>query len=163
LIPKHREPCILFLEDAFAESHAQRLRDAGYCEVVRFVSHFHNGATKRAEQGVKDPEIIRLCDKERWLLVTIDSSMHLTHTELIKKTNVAILATAHNHADNVSEWVDALIKSKAKIERHFKKFPRPWFATISRTGDITIKTIGADAKCRRNRPEEVGDADVVGV
>ena len=81
--------------------------------------------------------------------------MHKTHTELIKTTEVTILATAHNSAGNPEPWVAALILSKAKIERHFKKYERPWFATFSRDGDINIQTVGQDKVCRRNRPKEM--------
>ncbi len=156
MIPKHREPCVLFLEDAFAESHAERLRQAGYAEVHRFATHFRDGTTQRTEQSVKDPRIIKLCAEKGWLLVTTDSSMHLTHTELIKATQISILATAHNHAADMNEWVEGLIAARAQIERHFKKFERPWIATFSREGKVTsIKTIGPQAKCRRNRPREI--------
>jgi transposase-like protein len=38
--------------------------------------------------------IIRYCDSHCWILVTTDSSMEKTHCEVIKSTQVAILATA---------------------------------------------------------------------
>jgi hypothetical protein len=144
---------VLFLEDAFAESHAERLREAGYPRVERFADHFRDEKTT-VEQGVKDPRIIRYCNRECWLLVTTDSHMHLTHTEVIKGTEVAILSTAHNHADDMNEWVDGLIAAKPKIERHFKKTPRPWFGTFTRQGEVHVKTIGPTEICRRHRPRE---------
>jgi len=155
LIKKHHEPCVLFLEDAFSESDGERLKDAGYVGVERFADHFRDDNTKHAAQGVKDPKIIKLCDSKGWLLVTADSSMHKTHTELIKTTQVTILATAHNSAGNIEPWVKALIRAKAKIERHFKKHERPWFATFTRNGDVHITTIGPEKVCRRNRPKEI--------
>ncbi len=155
MIKKHREPCVLFLEDAFSESDGERLKNAGYAGVERFADHFRDDKTKHSAQGVKDPKIIKLCDKEGWLLVTTDSSMHKTHTELIKTTQVTILATAHNSAANPEPWVTALIRARAKIERHFKKHQRPWFATFTRQGEVHIKTIGLDKACRRNRPKEM--------
>jgi hypothetical protein len=98
----------------------------------------------------------KLCNEKRWLLVTTDSNMHKTHTECIKTTQVAILSTAHNSAADITEWVDGLIAAKATIERHFKKHPRPWFATFTHDGKVTPpKTIGAEAICRRNRPREM--------
>jgi hypothetical protein len=155
LIKKHHEPCILFLEDAFSASDGERLKNAGYLGVERFADHFRDDKTKHAAQGVKDPRIIRLCESKGWLLVTTDSSMHKTHTELIKTTHVTILATAHNSAGNMEPWVNALIRAKAKVERHFKKYERPWFATFTRSGDIHITTIGPDKACRRNRQKEM--------
>jgi len=80
--------------------------------------------------------------------------MHKTHTELIKTTEVAILATAHNNADSIKEWIDVLIGIKPKIERHFKNYERPWFATFTHDGDIHIQTVGKDKACRRHRPKE---------
>lgn len=155
MIKKHREPCILFLEHIFSEGHAERLRQAGF-SVERFAAHFPGpDGSKDIERSVKDPRIIKLCARKGWLLVTTDSSMHKTHTEVIKTTEAAILATAHNNADEMDEWVKGLIDAKAKIERHFKNYERPWFATFSRNGDIHIQTIGKDKVCRRNRPREM--------
>lgn len=155
MIRKNRKPCVLFLEDAFAESHAECLRRAGYPRVERLCNHFQDAKRKTLEQSVKDPRIIKFCDKREWLLVTTDSNMSCTHCELIKTTQVAILATAHNQAENISEWVAGLIAAKPKIERYWKKFQRPWCATFSRQGKIEIKTITPDIKGRRSRPKEV--------
>ena len=152
----------MFLEDAFAESHAQRLRDAGYPRVERFATHFRDAVAAHTEQSVKDPRIIRLCNKECWLLITTDSSMRLTHLEVIKKTEVTILATAHNNAENMDEWVEGLIQAKPKIERHFKKTPRPWCGTFSRNGDVKIKPISMTATTRRKRPREMEAPEVIG-
>jgi len=160
LIRKHHEPCVLFLEDAFAESHAERLRQAGFVQVERFANHFRDKQRNSTEQSVKDPRIIRLCAKESWLLITTDSNMHLTHAEVIKETEVTILATAHNNAEDMNEWIDALIAAKAKIERHFKKTQRPWCGTFTRQGDVHIKPCNLNAVCRRNRPTEVGVAPI---
>ena len=89
------------------------------------------------------------------MLVTTDSNMQYTHVETIKKTDVAILATAHNNADDMDEWVDGLISGRAKIERFFKKQERPSFATFNRQGDLTtVKTITSDRYTLRNRPRE---------
>ncbi len=155
MIKKHREPCILFLEDVFAESHAERLRSAGYVQVERFRTHFPDGKPGSVEQSVKDPRIIKLCAKNNWVLVTVDSNMEKTHCELIKQTEVTILASAHNHADDMKEWVEGLILAKASLEAHFKKTPRPWCATFSRNGKITMHVITQATKSRRNRPKEM--------
>jgi len=63
------------------------------------------------------------------------------HREEIRKSEVAILATAHNKAEDQDEWVAALINLKARILREFKKRQRPWFGTFSRTANMVIKTI----------------------
>lgn len=154
MIKKHHEPCVLFLEHIFSEAHAERLKKAGFT-VERFAVHFPGIKGKTVEQSVKDPRIIKLCDKKGWLLVTTDSSMHKTHCDLIKKTDVTILATAHNSADNMDEWVEGLIRAKPCAERHFKKAKRPWFATFTRNGEIHIQTVGQEKISRRNRPREM--------
>ena len=152
---KRREPCVLFLEDSFAESHAEKLREAGYVQVERFVYHFKDERTRKCEQSVKDPRIIRFCASRKWLLVTTDSSMGSTHVETIKKTDIAILATAHNSADDMDEWVEGLIAGKAAIERFFKKVERPSFTTFNRQGKIAPpKTITPEHFTRRHRPRE---------
>src|SRR6266481_1614008 len=86
---------------------------------------------------------------------TVDSNMSLTHCELIKTTQVAILATAHNHADDMAEWVEGLIAAKPQIERYWKKYQRPWCATFSRQGKVEIWTIAPDTTGRRSRPKEI--------
>lgn len=63
------------------------------------------------------------------------------HREEIKKSQVAILATAHNSAEDQDEWIAALINLKTRILREFKKRERPWFGTFSRTANMMIKTV----------------------
>jgi predicted nuclease of predicted toxin-antitoxin system len=139
-VKKRREECVLFLDEGFAaESVAVRLRTAGFT-VQRFHEWFKD-ATGQAQRNVEDPEVIRFCHKNGWLLVTKDHEMKNTHREEIKKTEVSILATAHNSAGSDDEWVVALINLKTRILREFKKYPRPWFATFSRAAKLTIETV----------------------
>ena len=122
-VKKRREECVLFLDDGFsAESVAIRLRTAGFT-VQRF------------------PEIINFCAKNGWLLVTADHEMKNTHRGEIARTDVAILSTAHNSADDPNEWTIAIINLKSRILREFKNHERPWFATFSRTAKLKIQTI----------------------
>jgi hypothetical protein len=58
-----------------------------------------------------------------------------------QKTEVAILATAHNSSEDQDEWVVAIINLKSRILREFKKRERPWFGTLSRTAKLTIATV----------------------
>jgi predicted nuclease of predicted toxin-antitoxin system len=150
------EPCVLFLEDAFSVSDAERLREAGYCQVERFADHFRDEETEAAEQSVKDPRIIRFCNARTWMLVTLDSDMVLTHVEEIKKNpRSCILATAHNRATDTREWIEALAQNRATFERYWKKHERPCFATFNRQGKITThRTIMPTDTTRRNRPRE---------
>jgi hypothetical protein len=120
-----------------------------------FPEHFkrENG---QKEEGVKDPRVLRLCNRKKWLLVTSDSNLRHTHVEEIKLiTNLSILATAHNSVADIDEWVEALILARVAIEREFKKPDRPWFAQFNRQGKITtIYTISARHTTRRIRPME---------
>ncbi|MGA2250389.1 DUF5615 family PIN-like protein [Terracidiphilus sp.] len=139
-VKKRREECVLFLDEGFsAESVAVRLRTAGFT-VQRFPEWFRdeNNQTRR---NVLDPEIIRFCHKNGWLLVTRDHEMKNLHREEIRKSEVAILATAHNSAEDQDEWVAALINLKSRILREFRKHERPWFATFSRSAVLTITKI----------------------
>jgi hypothetical protein len=146
---------VLFLEDSFGESHAEKLRRAGYAQVERFVYHFQDERTEKCEQSVKDPKIIRYCASHKWMLVTTDSNMACTHVETIKKTDIAILATAHNSAEDMDEWVEGLIDGRAAFERFFKKVDRPSFATFNRQGKITSeRTITPERYTKRKRPRE---------
>jgi hypothetical protein len=155
---KRREECILFLDDAFdAKESPRKLLDAGYCGVESFLDHFkREDGTK--EQSVKDPRVIRLCEKHGWLLVTSDSDIRYTHTEEIKKCKkIAILATAHNSVDDIDEWVDALILARSKVEREFKNRLAPWYAQYNRQGHFTtIYTLTEAHKQTRNRLRENG-------
>jgi uncharacterized protein with PIN domain len=131
---------VLFLDDGFsAESVAVRLRTAGFT-VQRFPEWFQD-ATGKIRQNVEDPEIIRFCHRNGWLLVTRDHEMKNTHREEIRKSEVAILATAHNSAADQDEWVIALINLKSRILREFKNRERPWFATFSRAANLKIEVI----------------------
>jgi hypothetical protein len=130
-VKKRREGCVLFLDEGFsAESVAVRLSTAGFT-VQRFPEWFkdENGYVRR---NVGDPEVIRFCHTTGWMLVTRDHEMKNTHREEIKRTDVAILATAHN---------SSLINLKSRVLREFKKRERPWFGAFSRTARLTIATI----------------------
>lgn len=139
-VKKRREECVLFLDEGFAaESVAVRLRTAGFT-VQRFPEWFkdENGQARR---NVEDPEVIQFCHRNGWLLVTRDHEMKNTHRAEIRRTEVAILATAHNSSEDQDEWVVALINLKSRILREFKKRERPWFGTFSRTANLTISTV----------------------
>ena len=139
-VKKRREECVLFLDEGFsAESVAVRLRTAGFT-VQRFPEWFRD-ESGRPLRNVLDPEVIRFCHKNGWLLVTRDHEMKNLHREEIRKSEVAILAMAHNSAEDQDEWVVAIINLKGRILREFKNRERPWFATFSRTASMTIKTI----------------------
>lgn len=139
-VKKRREECVLFLDEGFsAESVAVRLRTAGFT-VQRFPEWFRD-EHGHVRQNIEDPEVIRFCHRNGWMLVTRDHEMKNTHREEIKKTEVAILATAHNSAEDQDEWVVAIINLKSRILREFKNRERPWFATFSRTAKLTIATI----------------------
>jgi predicted nuclease of predicted toxin-antitoxin system len=139
-VKKRHEECVLFLDEGFSsESVAMRLRTAGFT-VQRFPEWFkdENGQTRR---NVLDPEVIKFCIKNGWMLVTRDHDMKNLHRQEIRKSDIAILATAHNSAENQDEWVVAIINLKAKILREFRNRERPWFATFSRSAKLTIQTI----------------------
>lgn len=139
-VKKRREECVLFLDEGFsAESVATRLRTAGFT-VQRFPEWFRD-ATGQPLRNIPDTEVIRFCHKNGWMLVTRDHEMKNMHRAEIRKTDVAILATAHNSAENQDEWVVALINLKARILREFKNRERPWFATFSRAASIKIQTL----------------------
>jgi hypothetical protein len=92
-------------------------------------------------RNVPDSEVIRFCHKNQWLLVSRDHEMKHLHREEIRKSQVAILATANNNRCDQDEWVAAIINLKSRILREFKNRERPWFATFSRNATMTIQTI----------------------
>ena len=137
------------------------MREAGFHNVESFLDHFpRDEAGEVREQSVKDPRVIRLCNQKGWLLVTMDSEIRRTHVEEIKKsTKLAILATAHNSADDPDDWIEALVLAKADVERNFKKRQRPWYAQFNRQGKITtIYSVTQDHYTRRQRPREMDAA-----
>jgi predicted nuclease of predicted toxin-antitoxin system len=140
-VKKRREECVLFLDEGFsAESVATRLSTAGFT-VQRFHEWFR-GAQGIPLKNVLDPEVIKFCARNGWMLVTKDHDMKNLHREDIRKSDVAILATANNSAESDDEWVVAIINLKPRILREFKKRERPWFATFSRAARISsIETI----------------------
>lgn len=135
-------------------NHAQKLKDNGY-EVECFLEHFKDGDGK-AQPSVIDPEIIRYCHSEKFVLVTTDKNIRYTHVNDLKKTDIAVIAT-QSARGSMDVWVDALIKAKAKIISKHKRHPRPWFGTISRNGELQrVVTITQAMGTRRNRPKEQG-------
>lgn len=139
-VKKRREECVLFLDEGFsAESVAVRLRTAGFT-VQRFPEWFRDEKGQQ-RRNVLDPEVIRFCHKHGWLLVTRDHEMKNVHREEIRRTEVAILATAHNSCEDQDEWVAAIINLKTRILREFRKHERPWFATFSRTANLTFSSM----------------------
>lgn len=72
-----------------------------------------------------------------------------------RRPNLAVLATSHNRVIDLDVWVKALGKARARVEREFKSFQRPWFAQFDRQGKFTkIYTITEEHSSRRNRLRE---------
>lgn len=141
---KWRDEHVLFLDDSFDcdETHGP-LVEAGFI-IERFCVHFsdENGARR---QGVEDPDVIRLCNKHSWVLITLDSEIVKMHANVIKDSHqIGILATAHGKERDVSVWAKSLVKLKPILERgSFRKRSRPWFGQFDRNGKITVmKTFG---------------------
>jgi hypothetical protein len=156
-VQKRREKCVVFLDDGFdSEETPRRLLAESFYKVESFIAHFKRPADGGKEERVKDPRILRLCNRHKWLLVTTDSDIRFTHIEEIKLCqDLAILATAHNNVDDIDEWVGGLIIARPRIEREFKKRSRPWYAQFNRQGAITtIYTVTDRHATRRNRPRE---------
>ena len=80
-----------------------------------------------------------------------------THIETVKKTDIVIIATQSNN-EPIAVWVEALIKSKAKIERLVKRTlksgERPCCARISKNGDISVDENYRNRSTTRKRPRE---------
>lgn len=131
----------MFLDEGFsAPSVAERLRTAGFT-VQRFLEWFKNEHGQQLP-NIPDTEVIRFCHRFGWMLVTRDHEMKNLHRQELKKTDIAVLATAHNSAKDQDEWVAAVINLKSRILREFKNRQRPWFAVFSRESRITsIETI----------------------
>lgn len=144
---------MLFLDDCFSNDKAVD-KLSPHFKVVTFSEWFRTESNRR-KQGVKDPSVISICDEKKCLLVTTDHEMKKTHVEEIKQhPRFTALATAHNSTtpQESEKWLDAIIKLKPLILRHFKKSERPWFATFSREAKITsFETITPDHKTKRTR------------
>jgi hypothetical protein len=150
---KWHDDCVVFLDDCFASNSAVATL-APYFQLRDFRVIFPD-ARKGKQNGVPDTPVIKKCHEEKWLLLTSDHEMLMTHVEEIKKNpNVTILATTHNSRtpEECQAWLEAVIKLKPTILRMYKKNQRPWFATFSRAGVITsFKVITPDHKTRRTR------------
>lgn len=149
---KWREDCVLFLDDCFASDSAVA-RLSPYFDIRDFRVIFPD-ARKGKQNGVPDGSVIGVCHKNRWLLLTQDREMAKTHIEEIKlNPDVTILATTRGCStpEEYEEWLSAIVNARAAILRLYKKRPRPWFATISKSGIATIKTIQDSDATRRTR------------
>jgi len=64
----------------------------------------------------------------------------------LRCTNLGILATAHNTVENITIWVNAFIKLKARIEQNsFRKKQRPWFGKFDTTGTFCVSVKSVEA------------------
>jgi hypothetical protein len=154
LIRKRREQCVLLLDDCFdsKSSHA-KIAACGFT-AERFTSHFpdRNNPDQR-QKKIKDPTVIALCQKYNFLLFTTDREMKKTHIEELKRSDIGVVATANN-TDGVDTWVKALFDARAKVLRDFKKWQRPYFSILQKTGHVTTETLTLDRTSRRTRPKE---------
>ena len=148
-----RRDLTIFLEAGFGTTECpQRLEAAGF-QVVCFSTPFEYEC--RNQISVSDPRIIRHCHKNGYDLLTHDKSMRHTHVEVIKKTDIAIIATESFDKWSPGAWIEAFVKAKTDIKRHLKKHPRPWFAHLAISGEIRkIETITEEMGTRRVRPDE---------
>ena len=129
-----------------------QLEQAGF-QVRCFANIFQ--ADGRKEENVKDTRIIEYCYANKLVLVTMDKNIRFTHVDAIKKTDIAIIATESCDKYSPATWVAALMLGKADILNKFKRFPRPWFAHLSVTGELRkIETITPEMTTRRQRPAE---------
>ena len=139
---KWHDDCVVLLDDCIAcDSAVATLQP--YFDIRDFRIIFPD-ARKGKQNGVLDTPVIKKCHEEKWLLLTYDHEMVKTHLEEIKKhPNVTILAAARNSAtpEDNRAWFEAVIKLKHQILRMYKRNPRPWFATFSRAGEITLSLI----------------------
>ena len=139
-----RDGYVLFLDDAFdCDETYECLVDAGY-EVQRFSRHFV-GPDGSRKQGIDDEQVLRLCNRHGWILVTTDSNIVRMHLNVVKEcTHLGILATAHNREQDITAWAKSLCRLKLCIERNnFRKRQRPWYGQFDRNGRLTkIGTVG---------------------
>lgn len=136
---KWRDEQVLFLDDGFdCDDNYQTLVDGGYAP-QRFSGHFVDDKGSR-QQGVEDDQIIKLCNRNGWLLVTCDSEIIRMHLAVIKTCkHLGILATSHNKERDIAVSARSLVKLKPVIERNnFRKRQRPWYGQFDRNGKITI-------------------------
>jgi predicted nuclease of predicted toxin-antitoxin system len=141
---KWRDEYVIFLDDAFdCDIARDMLVDAGF-SVERFATHFATETGTR-EQGVKDPQVIQLCNTRHFILLTTDGDILKRHRRHIEKcAHLGILATAHNKVDDISVWVRAFIALKPTIEKNnFRKRTRPWFGRFDKNGRMStpVKTV----------------------
>jgi hypothetical protein len=132
------EPTYL-LDEGFDGKDAYEALAASGFALERHRVHFP-AKDRHREEGVKDPRIIKLCNKWGWLLITTDHNIYNVHRkEIAESPNVGILATAHNSPEDIMEWVEGLILLKPRIDRNsFRKTKRPWFLQFNRQGKITV-------------------------
>jgi hypothetical protein len=149
---KRREYTI-FLEAGFGTTECpEKLKAVGF-QVVCFSTPFEY--EHRHQISVSDPRIIHHCYKNDYALFTHDKSMRHTHVEVIKKTNIAIIATESFDKWSPGAWIEAFVKARTDIKRHLRKYPRPWFAHLAINGEIRrIETITEKMFTRRVRPHE---------
>ena len=150
---KRRDQYAIFLEAGFGTTaNPQKLESSGF-PTVCFATAF--SAEHKSGESVGDPKIINHCNKNNYVLFTLDKNMRFTQVETIKKTEIGIIATESCDKYSPAQWTEAFIKAKAVIKRHIRKYPRPWFAHLAITGEIRkIETITLAMFTRRVRPKE---------
>jgi hypothetical protein len=156
-LKKRRNECVILIDDCLdSQTTAERLSDSGFI-IERFIRHFpRRDDAERREAGVKDPSVLHLCERKGFLLFTADREMKYTHVEILKKTQIGVIATANNQS-GTDVWINALVKAKTKVLREFKKHERPYFSILQKSGTLTTETITPERITRRMRPDEVDE------
>lgn len=142
---------VFFLDRTFGRNElAAILRPAGFTVVTIFEEF------GEAEAKIADPVFILDCGFKDRVVLTGDQDMVFTYAKEIAEAGIAVFVTTNNN-EGPDKWGPRIITAKAAIIRELNRRQKPFTASISKEGQITLVRVydGAEWKTipiRRRNP-----------
>jgi hypothetical protein len=142
---------VFFLDRTFGRNQvAQMLREAGFLIRTTFDEY------GEADSKIADPIIIGHCGLLNRVLLTGDQDLIRTWNKEIIQAGIAVFVTTENN-EGPGAWGPRIIAAKDDILRELQRRQKPFTASISREGHVSLVRIydGAQWKAitiRKKKP-----------
>lgn len=127
---------VVFLDENIEKDTAVALAEYREWQIVAHREHFPHDPGGQ-DTSIEDPTVLRLCGKNRWILVSCDDKMRYSPENQKAAsehlTKVFLFPTGHYKG---GEYEAALIAGRHRLLAFAKKNVGPFFARITLTGDV---------------------------
>lgn len=120
----------------FLDRNLGRLQLAHHLRALGFRIEVHDD---HFPQTTKDPEWIRFCSAQGWVIITPDWGIQKEPNRSVVTENpgACVFVLSQNNT-RWEEWAAAIVVARPRINRTIKNTSPPFFARISKTGDVTL-------------------------